>query len=239
MAFCQDATGRVAGTIADPSGAVVIGAKVTVTNVATGVARETTTGNDGTYQVVEVPIGNYAVTAEAAGFRRAVTSNSPLRINETLRIDLKLEVGSTTDTVQVEADATGVETVNATLGSSVTSRPIVEMPLDGRNVLDLALLQPGVIPSVAGGAGTFSIAGGRQDSVSYLLDGGVNNNLLNNGVVYNPNPDTIQEFRVLTSNYTAEFGRNGGGVVSVGHEVRHQPVSRHGLRLPPQRCVQR
>ncbi len=215
MAIGQDASGRVAGTITDPSGAVVVGAKVVVTNAATRVARETTTGNDGTYQVVEVPIGNYSIGAEAAGFRRVVTSSSPLRINETLRIDVKLEVGSTTDTVQVEADASGVETVNATLGSSVTSRPIVEMPLDGRNVLDLALLQPGVIPSVAGGAGTFSIAGGRQDSVSYLLDGGVNNNLLNNGVVYNPNPDTIQEFRVLTSNYTAEFGRNGGGVVSV------------------------
>lgn len=215
LALSQDATGRVSGVVTDPTGAVVIGAKVTVTDVATGVNRDTQTGNDGTYQVLNVPIGSYKVAVEAPGFRRVVTSDSGLRINETLRIDLKLEVGSTTDVVQVEAEATGVETVNATLGSSVTSRPIVEMPLNGRNVLDLALLQPGVIPASAGGTGTFSIAGGRQDSVTYLLDGGVNNNLLDNSVVINPNPDTVQEFRILTSNYSAEYGRNAGGVVSV------------------------
>ncbi len=214
-AAAQDATGRVVGTVTDPSGAIVVGAKVLVTEVATGVTRDTVTGNDGVFQVLQVPIGNYKVAVEAPGFRRVVTSDSPLRINESLRVDVKLEVGATTDVVQVEADATGVETINATLGSSVTSRPIVEMPLNGRNVLQLALLQPGVIPSNAGGAGTFSIAGGRQDSVTYLLDGGVNNNLLDNSAVVNPNPDTIQEFRILTSNYNAEYGRNAGGVVSV------------------------
>jgi hypothetical protein len=217
LAVCQDATGRVAGTVTDPSGAVISGAKVTVTNAATDVSRETTTGTDGAYQVLQVPIGDYRVAAEAPGFRRTVTSDSPLRINETLHIDVKLEVGATTETIQVEALAAGVETVNSTLGSSVTSRPIVEMPLNGRNVLDLALLQPGVVPAsdAAGGAGNFNIAGGRQDSVAFLLDGGTNNNLLNNGVVYNPNPDSVQEFRILTSNYNAEFGRNAGGVVSV------------------------
>lgn len=216
MALAQDATGRVTGVITDPSGAVVVGAKVIVTEVATGVSRETRTTDDGTYQVLQVPIGTYKVAVEAPGFHRVVATDGVLRINETLRVDLKLEVGSTTDVVQVEADATGVETVNATLGSSVTTRPITEMPLNGRDVLQLALLQPGVIPSTTGGsAGSFSIAGGRQDSVTYLLDGGVNNNLLNNGVVVDPNPDTIQEFRILTSNYNAEYGRNAGGVVSV------------------------
>src|SRR5437773_2985264 len=99
---------------------------------------------------------------------------------------------------------------------SVTSNQIVNMPLNGRNTLDLALLQPGVIPTTAGGnTGTFSVAGGRQNSVTYLLDGGINNNLLSNGVVLNPNPDTIEEFRILTSTYNAEYGRNGGGIVSV------------------------
>lgn len=211
----QDATGRVSGVITDPTGGVIVGAKITVTDQATKVARETTTNLDGVYQVLQVPIGNYAVTAEAPGFRRIVTSGAALRINETLRIDIKMEVGSTTDVVQVEADAVGVETVNATLGSSVTSRPIIDMPLNGRNALDLALLQPGVVPATSVSGFTFSIAGGRQDSVTYLLDGGVNNNLLNNNVVFNPNPDTIQEFRILTSNYNAEYGRNAGGVISV------------------------
>src|SRR5438093_9402925 len=106
---------------------------------------------------------------------------------------------------------------------SVTANQIQSRPLNGRNTLDLALLQPGVIPSIAGGnlyvcGGTstcFSVAGGRQDSVTYLLDGGVNNNLLNNGVVLNPNPDMIEEFRILTSTYNAEYGRNAGEIVRV------------------------
>ncbi len=215
VATAQDATGRVTGEVTDPSGAVVVGAKITVTEVSTGVTRDTVTGNDGIYQVLQVPIGRYTVAVETPGFRKTLTSQATLRINETLRVDVKLEVGATSDVVSVEADAAGVETINATLGSSVTSRPITEMPLNGRDVLQLALLQPGVIPANAGGTGTFSIAGGRQDSVTYLLDGGVNNNLLDNSVVVDPNPDTIQEFRILTSNYNAEYGRNAGGVVSV------------------------
>src|SRR5262249_13955883 len=95
----------------------------------------------------------------------------------------------------------------------VTSRPIVNLPLNGRNVLSLALLQPGVTETT--GPGNFSIAGGRGDSITFLLDGGNNNNLLNNLVVFNPNPELVAEFRILSSNYTAEYGRNGGGIVSV------------------------
>src|SRR5437667_6362860 len=106
---------------------------------------------------------------------------------------------------------------------SVTANQIQSMPLNGRNTLDLALLQPGVIPSIAGGStavcgGTntcFNVGGGRADSVTYLLDGGINNNLLSNDVVLNPNPDMIEEFRILTSTYNAEYGRNAGGIVSV------------------------
>src|SRR5947208_2946958 len=105
----QDATGRVAGVVTDPSGAVIVGAKVIATDVATGVSRETTTDAEGAYQILQVPIGSYKIAAEAPGFRHTVTTEAPLRINETLRIDVKLEVGSTSDVVQVEADATGVE----------------------------------------------------------------------------------------------------------------------------------
>src|SRR5947209_8983526 len=216
--FGQDATGRVIGTITDPTGAGIPGAKVTVTNTATQVSRETVSDSEGSYQVLEVPIGNYRVSVEHPGFSRTVTDPQVLNINQSLRIDVRLTVGATTETIQVQAQTAGVETVNATLGSSVTSRPIVNMPLNGRNVLDLALLQPGVTPQrSSGGPGgfTFSIAGSRTDSVTFLLDGGINNNLLNNGVVYNPNPDAVAEFRILTSNYSAEYGRNAGGIVSV------------------------
>src|SRR5208337_4362049 len=149
-----------------------------------------------------------------------VTDAPPLRINEVLRVDLRMEVGARNESVTVEGLAAAVETVNPTLGQSVTSRPAVDLPLNGRNVLNLALLQPGVTEvnpyaNTNDQAGSFGIAGGKSDSVTFLLDGGINNSLLDNGVVYNPNPDAIAEFRILTSNYSAEYGRNAGGVVSV------------------------
>src|SRR5260370_13322835 len=150
-------------------------------------------------------IGYYKVTAEAPGFRKSVTSSEKLEINQSLKVDIKLEVGATSETVQVEAVTSGVETVNVTLGASVTSAQIVNAPLNGRNVMDLATLMPGVIPAVAGPLNTaggtgFSIAGARTDSITFLLDGGVNNNLLSKCLVLNPNPDSCEESPILTSN---------------------------------------
>lgn len=216
-AWAQEASGKVLGTITDPRGGVIPGVKVTVTNTATQVSRDTTTDQDGFYQVISLPIGNYRVTAEHPGFRKGVTDEHKLLINQALRVDIQMELGSATETVEVTAQVAGVETVNSTLGQSVTSRPLVNLPLNGRNVLQLALLQPGVVEvnPDSTGAGAFGIAGGRSDSVTFLLDGGVNNNLLSNGIVLNPNPDTVAEFRLLTSNYSAEYGRNAGGIISV------------------------
>ncbi len=216
-AFAQQATGTILGTVSDSQGAVMPGAKVTVTNTQTGIAHPATTDKDGTFHVLDLPIGIYTVTAEHAGFAKLNTEPQTLQINQNLRFDIKMQIGTSQEVVDVAGTAAGVETVNSTLGQSVTSRPIVDLPLNGRNVLQLALLQPGVTEQNDdnGGAGTFSIAGGRTDSVTFLLDGGVNNNLLSNGVVYNPNPDTVAEFRILQNNYTAEYGRNGGGVISV------------------------
>lgn len=215
--LAQDATGTVLGTVVDPQGSVVPNVQVTVTNVATGQKSVTKTGPDGTFRVLNLPIGNYTVAAEGAGFQKLVTKPQPLQINQNLRFDLQMKVGSAQETIEVASDAVAVETVSSTLGQSVTSRPIVDLPLNGRNVLSLALLQPGVTESNddSTAAGNFSVGGGRSDSVTYLLDGGVNNNLLSNAVVYTPNPDTIAEFRILQNNYSAEYGRNGGGIVSV------------------------
>jgi hypothetical protein len=214
FAAAQDATGRIIGVVTDPTGAVVPSASITVTNVATGLVRTALTAEDGTYQVLLLPIGSYKVLVEHLGFRKTATDAHQLDINQSLRVDVRLEVGATTDTVQVEANAAIVETASATIRGTISGSQIQEAPLNGRNVLDLALSSPGVIPAVAG-AGSYSIAGGRGDSVTYLLDGGVNNNLLSNAVVYNPNPETIEELTVLTSNYNAEYGRNGGGIISV------------------------
>ena len=212
----QDATGRIIGTISDTTGAVIPEVQVTVIDVATQVSRKTTTNQDGYYQLLALPIGIYKVSAEHDGFRTFVSDENKLQINQALRIDVKLEVGAVAQTVEVGSQAAPVETVNATLGQSVTGRTLTNMPLNGRDALDLALLQPGVTESNDdnGGAGNFSIAGGRTDSVTYLLDGGQNNDLLDNSNLLDPNPDAIAEFRLLTSNYTAEYGRNGGGIIS-------------------------
>jgi hypothetical protein len=215
--FAQSERARIIGTVTDPQGAVVLGAKVTVTNVATGTQTTSTTDQEGRYQALELPIGSYKVKVEREGFKTTETSAYTLEINQVLRLDVKLPVGARNEVVEVAGEAAVVETVNPTLGASITSRPLVNLPLNGRNVLDLALLEPGVTPHNPDdtSAGTYNIAGARSDSVTFLLDGGVDNNLLSNGVVFAPNPDAIQEFRILTSNYTAEYGRNAGGIISL------------------------
>jgi len=215
--FAQNANGRITGVITDPQGAVIPGAKISVTNVATNESRQSTAGSDGTYQVLNLPIGNYSVTVEHEGFTKVITDPHQLLINQTLRVDIPMAIGKTSETIVVESQSLNVETVNSTIGQSVTGRPVQELPLNGRNVLDLALTLPGVVETNPdnGSAGNYSVAGGRSDSVTFLLDGGMNNDLTNNSVVYNPNPDTVAEFRVLQNNYTAEYGRNSGGIVSV------------------------
>lgn len=218
----QDATGRIVGTAYDQTGAVIPETHIVITNTATLATRETDTDASGNYQVLSLPIGSYTVTASHKGFNPIVTKPNKLEINQSLKIDLKLAIGSNTEVVTVENNAATVETINPTMGSTVSLREIENAPLNGRNVLDLALLQPGVLPADNpgnGGAASantgFSISGGRDDSNTFLLDGGANNDLLNNGAVYNPNPDAVQEFKVLTSNFTAEYGRNSGGIVTV------------------------
>src|SRR5580700_3442454 len=218
-ALPQAANGRVVGTVSDPGGAVIAGAKVTVTNTGTDVHWETTTRQDGSYQVLELPIGNYSVTVQQEGFGRAVTQPSELQINQTLRIDVSLSIGQLSQTVSVESQATQVETVNPTVGGTVVGQAVQELPLNGRDTLTLAATLPGIsgTPSGTGqAAGTgFSIAGGRYDEISFLLDGANNNSVTSSGVTFDPNPDTVAEFRILMNNYTAEYGRTGGGIISV------------------------
>ena len=221
QALPQNATGRVIGTIIDAQGATVPGAKVVVTNTATSAHWETVTGTDGTYQVLNLPIGNYSVTVEHEGFAKAVSSPQPLEINQSLRLDIRLSIGALSQTVNVADSAAQVETVNPTVGGTVTGATIQNLPLNGRDTLDLALTEPGVtpaLPSVYGATvptGKASVAGGRDNSVTYLLNGGDNTSVSYGIPVMDPNPDTVEEFRVLENNYTAEYGRSGGGIVTV------------------------
>jgi hypothetical protein len=217
-AWTQDTTGKITGNVKDATGGVLPGATVVVTNLDTKTSKQTVTDRQGVYQVLQLPIGNYEVSATATGFSKAVVrSAGALEINQTLRVDLTLEVGATNTQINVESQASTVETENATVGGTVTGQAIFELPLNGRNTLDLLATQPGVTPSNpdSSAQGSYSIGGGRSDSVTYLLDGGLNNDLLSNAIVVNPNPDAIAEFRVLESAYGAEYGRNAGGIVSI------------------------
>ena len=166
------------------------------------------------------------MTVEHAGFAKSVTAATPLDINQSLRIDIHLKPRSVVETVQVEAEAAQVETVNATLGATVTGATIQNLPLNGRNTLDLALTQPGVMP-IADDIGTYGTSNGGSNGnggsawqaaagtpCGLLLDGGLDDRTTSNQVVFNPNPEAIEEFRLLENNYTAEYGRNGGGTVT-------------------------
>lgn len=221
-AHAQQATGRIIGVVTDPQGGTIPSAAVTIANVEISRTWSTVTSSDGSYQVLDLPIGSYTVTVSATGFAKAVTSAQSLNINQSLRVDVHLKLGAISEQIQVQSEASQVETINPTVGGTVTGAPVQDLPLNGRDTLQLALTQPGVTPSSAGPfeaegvpQGAFNIAGGRDNSVTYLLDGGNNTSVTYGVPVMNPNPDTVAEFRILENNYTAEYGRSAGGVISV------------------------
>ena len=160
----QNTNGRIIGTVTDPQDAAVPGARVIVTNTGTNVISDTTSNGEGFYQVLQLPVGSYTVSVEHAGFARVVTAATTLDINQTLRIDVHLKPGSVVETVQVEAQAAQVEISNATLGATVTGAPIQNLPLNGRNTLDLALTQPGVVP-IADDLGTYGTSNGGSNGL--------------------------------------------------------------------------
>lgn len=214
----QGTTGKITGVVTDSSGAVIPNANVAITNLATNINHQTVTDASGVYQVVQLPIGSYKVTVTAPGFEQTtVESKTALQINETLRVDVQLQLGKVSGEITVESVASQVETQNSTIGATVTGQAIFELPLNGRDTLDLLKTQPGVTATNpdSTATGNYSIGGMRTDSVTYLLDGGLNTDLLSNNVVANPNPDAVAEFRVIENNYSAEYGRNAGGIVSV------------------------
>ena len=212
----QEATATLRGTVKDPSGGVIAGAAITLTNSQTGVSRQTQAGADGNYTFLLVPIGTYSVAAEAPGFRKSVQTGIVLDINQNVRQDAVLEMGVATQVVEVSANTYQVDTVGSTLGKVETERRILDLPLVGRDTLQLGLLQAGVFaPDPDDGSGNpFSVSGQRSESMTFLLDGADNNDFLGNNIVISPNPDAVQEFKIVTNNYEAEYGRTSGGVIN-------------------------
>ncbi len=212
-------TAQITGRITDSSGAVIRGANITVTQVDKGVKRDATSSEEGYYTVPLLQPGTYEVTTETAGFKPVTRSGITLRVEQVARIDFTLEVGGVQEKVTVTGEPPLLEASTSSVGQVVDNQKIVDLPLNQRDPLTLALLTPGVIGSVGRGFTglRISINGGRMATNEILLDGIPSAppiNVSNNATVV-PSVDAVQEFRVQTSNYSAEFGLSGGGIINL------------------------
>src|SRR5260370_31255490 len=218
--------GEFLGTVTDPTGAVVAGAKVTATEVGTGFARSTVTSGEGFYTIQSLRPSSYSVTVEAPGFRSFTQTGVTLGADQSATVNMKLEIGATTESIQIVANSIQVDTSTSTIRQVVDESRMVELPLNGRNAAQLTLLVAGAVNSPNGGADqgqtktfpgavTISTNGSRQNNISYRLDGGNNVDEYTNVNAPFPFPDALQEFSVQTSNYSAEYGQNSGGVVNI------------------------
>lgn len=216
-----DVTGTILGTVIDPSGGGVPGAVVRLSNANTGLTRTTTTDSAGGYEFLAVPVGEgYVVEVEKTGFAKSVQSGLKLLVNQKFRADFKLELGSLTQTVRVSAQVVQVEATSTQLGDVIESPKMTAMPLNGRSFLDLLGLQSGVVPLITVTAmrqsgGDFSVNGQRESANAFLLNGGDIEHSYDNGTSIQPNLDSIEEFRLLTSTYDAEYGHHSGAVVNI------------------------
>jgi hypothetical protein len=221
LALAQGVRGNISGEVTDPSGAVVKGASVRLVNVATGQdVRTVETNDEGIYQFLEIEPATFDIIVSAPGFASANLTSVEVEPNRNLRLDVALSVGGTTETVEVTASQELVERESATLGTTVDRRRAQGLPLNGRNVLQLATLQPGVAPvfddTLFGSGLGFRVNGQRGVENNVTLDGANNNEVAVGGTVTpQPRPDAVEEFRLLTSNYEAEFGRNTGAIINV------------------------
>ncbi len=213
-------TGTILGRVTDASGAVIVGATVKAENVETNLIRTAITNPEGDYLIPSLPPGTYQLVIEQAGFKRFTQSGITLQVGENARVDGALQVGALTDSVNVQAEVLRVDTQSTTVGTTVDNRRLTTIPLNGRNVLSLTQLLPGVgiarnisaaQPNGRDGA-TVTVSGNRDTENNYLMDGtSMLTNMYNRGTNL-ANPDALQEFRVLTNTMSAEYGRAAGGV---------------------------
>src|SRR6202047_1146338 len=228
-ALGQTVSGSITGQVKDPSGAVVVGASVTAQNAATSVKTMTQTNGSGVYTIRFLPVGTYSLTIEAAGFTTDQVAPFTLEINRTVKIDVALQIG-TSSTIVVEEDAHPIlDTTDSTLGNTISSNEIANIPLNGRNFSSLTLFQPGAVDTDPTGMsgnnaierntfnnGQVSINGNRAQENNYTIEGADNNEPQNNLIGYNPAPDAIAEVRVVSANANATYGNaNGGAIVTI------------------------
>ena len=227
-------TGSIFGTLKDPSGAVIPGATITVTNTAQGIQTKTTTDDKGVYTFPSLTVGRYNLVAEASGFKAAKRNDLVIDLDSALQIDLSMEMIEKIEEVTVLENGVQIETASSQVGEVVTGRQMTAVALNGRSYTDLLALQPGIVPMstqqpdsvVMAGAtvaihpsgalnpGNQSISGQREDANGFLVNGADVKELMNGGTLIVPNLDSIAEFRVLTNNFDAQYGNYSGGIVN-------------------------
>ena len=221
--FGQTYTATLTGTVVDPGGAAVPKVKVVAVNQATKLENSAETTDGGLYRIPFLPIGTYVVTAELAGFKKVVSSAIQLEVNQTARVDLALELGAVTDEVTVSGMSPVLQTENPTVGTVISGNTTVGLPLNGRNFQALTLLIPGTItpnpggftgPGLQGGQGRPFVNGNREQGNAFLLDGISVDETIDNRIGYKPNIDALAEFKIETSNSSAEFGNVTGATVN-------------------------
>jgi len=227
-ALRADVTGSILGVVHDRSQAVVAGARIVATNVQTNFKQETVSAADGSYRILALPAGTYKVTVTSPGFQQYTATDVDLKVNDQLRVDVTLDVGSVTEKVEISANAVQVQTESTQLGDVIESKKMLALPLNGRSYLDLLGLQAGVVPvtsgtmqqdrSVSGGyspnAGNLSVNGQRETANAFLVNGGDVSEGRNLGAGLVPNLDSVEEFRLITNSFDAEYGKFSGAVMN-------------------------
>ncbi len=222
LTSAQSTGGRVLGRVLDPTGAVVPGVTLTLTSSDSGATQKAESTKSGDYLFLTVPVGQYRLQAEAPGFQSFIADGIAVQLNATVTYDVHLTVGTSAQSVEVTASPPIVDTTTTQLGAVVNSRAVENLPLNERNTYQLLQLQPGVT-GVGGAdlfygsdqAGAVSVNGGRGRSNNFSVNGGDGNDLFVNSPGIEPSPDAIDEFRVITNTFDAEYGRNSGAVINV------------------------
>ncbi|MFZ1157387.1 MAG: carboxypeptidase regulatory-like domain-containing protein, partial [Candidatus Sulfotelmatobacter sp.] len=224
MLMAQGTSGRILGRIADPTGAVLNGVKVAASNEATGVSRSAQSNESGDYVFPDLPVGTYTLSYELTGFKKDLRRSIKLDVNQVITLNVTMQLGQAQEVVDVTSEAPLVDTTSTQLGAVMDNRQVANLPLNSRDTYQLLQLQPGVMSTVGSSntvvygsdsPGAVSVNGGRGRANNFSVNGGDANDLFVNLPTVQPSPDSIQEFRVLTNTFDAEYGRNSGSVVNV------------------------
>jgi outer membrane receptor protein involved in Fe transport len=222
--YAQGTGGRILGRIVDPTGAVLSGVKVTATNEATGVTRDVLSNDSGDYVFPDLLVGTYGLTFDLKGFKKVVRRSVSLDVNQVITLNMTLQLGTTQEVVDVTSEAPLVDTTSTQLGAVMNDQQVSNLPLNTRDTYQLLQLQPGVMSTIGSSntliygsdsPGAVSVNGGRGRANNFSVNGGDANDQFVNLPTVQPSPDSIQEFRVLTNTFDAEYGRNSGSVVNV------------------------